>query len=324
MNPLDPAMPFLDQALDRAAAEAAFASLELNEKPVTIRDIRLVRHKPGRRAVIEYRVDTRDTGRTRTLIGKIRAKGLDRKSFEMTNQLSAEFEHAQPAAIRIPKPFGVVPELNMWLQEKVGGEPLANALLHSSLPVPPALIADAAYKIHRSAVRPARTHTVADELRILRERLEAIAAARQEWARRVDRLLGQCDRMALALPPVTARPIHRDFHPGQILAERNRLWLLDFDLFSLGDPAVDVGNFIAHLTELSLRHFGDEQRLAPIETAIEDTYVSLAGEGARARIRVYSLLTLARHISISTQFVERRPFTERLLSLCEQRIGRFA
>jgi hypothetical protein len=36
-------------------------------------------------------------------------------------------------------------------------------------------------------------------------------------------------------------------------------------------------------------------------------------------VRAYALLTLARHVHLSAQRVERQPFTERLLELCEER-----
>jgi hypothetical protein len=325
VNPLDPAMPFLESALHRAEAEAVFAALARHDGTrVSIEEIELIRHKPGRRAVIQYKVrmESATTARAievRSLIGKARAKGLDRKSFRVTKELCAEFKRTEPKGVCVPRPYDVVPAFNMWLQDKVSGEPLGKILLSDDSAALPSRIAEAAYKVHRSAVWPTRTHTVADELRILRERLAVVAAARPEWNGRLGKLMEQCHTLALTLPPITAQPIHRDFYPGQIIVDGVRLWLLDFDLFSFGDPAVDVGNFIAHVTELSLRQFGDERRLTAMEQDIEDTYVSLAGEDVRPRIRIYVLLTLARHIYISTQFEERRAFTDRLLGLCEQR-----
>ena len=120
--------------------------------------------------------------------------------------------------------------------------------------------------------------------------------------------------------------IHRDFYPAQVLVDGSRgrsprLWLLDFDLFCNGDPALDIGNFIGHLTEQSLRMFGDANALADRERAIEDRFVQLSGEDARFRVRAYQTLTLVRHIQLSTEFTERRPFTKPLLQLCEERLG---
>lgn len=46
-----------------------------------------------------------------------------------------------------------------------------------------------------------------------------------------------------------------------------------------------------------------------------------AGEPVRPAVRAYTLLTLARHVYLSTLFPERQPFTARLLELCEERLG---
>jgi hypothetical protein len=40
--------------------------------------------------------------------------------------------------------------------------------------------------------------------------------------------------------------------------------------------------------------------------------VRLAGEATRAAVRAYTRLTLARHLYLSTQFPQRRPFAEGL------------
>jgi hypothetical protein len=320
-------MPFLERALNRAEVEVEFAALtDRNGMRITVENIELIRHKLGRRAVIQYavRMDDTTTGQAiqkRILIGKVRAKGLDRKSFRVTSELCSEFKRTEPKGVRVPQPWQMVPSFNMWLQEKVSGEPLADVLLGDNLDALASRIAQAAYKVHRSTVVPTRTHTIDNELDILRERLAAVALAQPEWNLRITKLTEQCHALALALPPVPPLPIHRDFHPGQILVDGPRLWLLDFDLFSLGDPAVDIGNFLAHLTELSLRHFGNERHLAAVEREIEEAYVALAGEEIRQRIHTYALLTLARHVYISTQFAERRAFTEPLLCLCEQRLA---
>jgi len=325
MKPIDPAMPFLERALDLAEAEAALARLPQHvSERVRLEAARLIRHKPGRRAVIEYVVHCSSadaqSGR-RVLIGKARAKGLDAKSFRLTSQLAEEFEYREPIAVRVPRPYAILPEFNMWLQEKVLGEPATSFLFADNGTAVCAGIAAAAHKIHRSSVSPLRTHSVEDEMTILTERLRAVAGMNPPWAERIEHLLEQCRRLALTLAAVAPCPVHRDFHPGQILVDPERLWILDFDLFSLGDPAVDVGNFIAHITELSLRQTGDAARYVKLERALEDGYVALAGESIRPRIHIYALLSLARHIHISTQFEERKAFTGRLLDWCEARLA---
>jgi thiamine kinase-like enzyme len=66
--------------------------------------------------------------------------------------------------------------------------------------------------------------------------------------------------------------IHRDFYPDQILVDRDRLWLVDLDLCCQGDPALDIGNFIAHITEQSLRQTGDPSAMEQ-EAALREAFI---------------------------------------------------
>jgi hypothetical protein len=321
---IDAAMPFLDCALNCDEAAAALGRLRLAGSKITVETARLIQHKPARRAVIEYQVRIESLAggsEIRTLVGKARAKGLDRKSFELTRQLAAEFEATEPDTVHIPRPFGVLPEFNMWLQEKVPGTRLTEFLLAGDARTLGTRVARALHKIHCSRVAAPSEHTLNDELKILDRRLKDVSAAKPELAARIDALLARCHELVRSIPTPRPSPIHRDFHPGQVLVDGPRLWLLDFDLFSTGDPAVDVGNFIAHITELSVRHFGDDRHLATVEQAVEDEYIALTDETIRCPVHAYVLLSLARHIFISTQFEDRRAFTEPLLRLCEERFG---
>ena len=99
------------------------------------------------------------------------------------------------------------------------------------------------------------------------------------------------------------------------------LYLVDLDLYCDGDPGLDIGNFLGHITEQSLRVLGDPRALADLERAMEERFVELSGEATRAAVRAYATLTLVRHVYLSTLFAERRPFTGTLLELCEERLG---
>jgi hypothetical protein len=54
---------------------------------------------------------------------------------------------------------------------------------------------------------------------------------------------------------------------------------------------------------------------------MEERFVQLAGKGVRPAVRAYGTLTLVRHIYLSTEFSERHPFTDKLIHLCEERLG---
>jgi hypothetical protein len=90
-------------------------------------------------------------------------------------------------------------------------------------------------------------------------------------------------------------------------------------LYCQGDPALDAGNFIGHITEQAIRECGSPDALQKVERALEEEFVRLTGESVRPAVHLYRDLTLARHIYLSTKFPERKHLTERLLEICESR-----
>ena len=324
----DQDLPTLALALDPAIARREFKRslprLSGNGK-LRLKAIRVTRHKPGRRCVIEYDliVERADAPRQRvTLIGKVRAK---RSGNEGSRQLetiwNAGFDAESEDGISVPEPLGVISEFRMWFQRKVPGE-VANRLLDGPDGVPLARrIAEAIHKLHRANLATDRTHTMLDELRILRQCMEKVSAAHPDLAARVSRLMQACEHLGASLPEPQACGIHRDFYPAQVIVDGARLWLIDFDLFCLGDPGLDAGNFLGHVTEQALREHGDAGALVNVERTLEDSFVELAGERARASVHAYATLTLARHVYLSQQFSERAHLTASLVGLCEQRLG---
>jgi aminoglycoside phosphotransferase (APT) family kinase protein len=127
--------------------------------------------------------------------------------------------------------------------------------------------------------------------------------------------------MVSRLPVHTVCGIHRDFHPDNILVGDRQLFLIDFDLYAVGDPAIDAGNILAHITEWALRRCGNENALDHIEEAFCRGYLDNGGPADYHRIQALSVVTLVRHIHLSTVRVGRAHTTERLIDLCERRLG---
>ena len=161
---------------------------------------------------------------------------------------------------------------------------------------------------------------MADELGILHECLGKVMQLRPDWRGRLEKVLQASDELGTSVPAPQTCGIHRDFYPAQVVVDGERIYLIDFDLYCQGDPGLDVGNFLGHMTEQALRELGDARALAKQEEALEERFIQLSGERTRPAIRAYTILTLVRHIYLSTQFENRQEFTEPLLSLCEQRL----
>lgn len=325
----DPALPTLAQALQPKAMARQLRKVpglrpaDGDRDGLGLQAIDVRHHKPGRRCLIEYRLAPSGavgTGEGAAVLGKVRTNGLDRRSYEVQQALWRG-GFGPDASISVPEPLGVLPKLNMWLQRRVAGVAVTERLSGPDGPKLAARIAAAIDKLQRSGVTPSRSHGMSDELRILHDQLMPVAAANPAWSARIRDILAASEDLAASLPCVAPRPSHRDFYADNVLVDGERLYIIDLDLYCQADPALDVGNFIGHVTEFSLRMNGDAAALAPVEQALESEYLARAGEAVRPAIRVYTTLTLVRHIAISTRIPERRSVTPKLLDLCEHRLG---
>lgn len=87
---------------------------------------------------------------------------------------------------------------------------------------------------------------------------------------------------------IETTPVHRDFHLRQLFHDAERVWLIDWDLFAKGDPALDIGNFIVYLeTRLAKGH-------QPAVEAFLEGYLSKAPASRLARISLYKAFTYLR------------------------------
>ena len=324
----DEALPMLSRALDPdiAARSLGAFSTQLAGKDGTLRlqQIRVVRHRPGRRALVHYtlRAEGPDAHEgVVSLFGKMRARGLDRATFSLNTALWQDgFGVLSRDGVVVPEPIGVWPQARMWLQRQASGE-IATEVLRGCNGVQVARrIAHALAKLHREGPVPNRRHMLADELALLHDRVPRVGDTHPHLASRVDRVLEACDELAATLARTRLRPLHRDFYPGNVLVSDRHITLLDLDLYALGDPALDAGNFIAHLIEQGLREPGEAAAFMGPIRAFEDTFTQLEGADIRTAIWAYTTFTLVRHLYISTRIESRRTSTEAILNLCERRL----
>lgn len=324
----DLTMPTLRAALSPNAVDAQF-NRKLKQfigvgGSLSLHGIEVTRHKPGKRCVVEYRVSIDRPGKPTeetTLIGKVRSKRFGKSGYRTLKTIwDADFQADSRDGISVPDPIGTVGKFQMWLQRKVPGQVATELLTKADGPSLGRRIAEASHKLHQSNVVFEAVHDMDKELRILRERLPTVYELEPCLRRRIDAILAECDEVAASVTEPLVRPIHRDFYSDQIIVNGDRLYLLDFDLGCQGSPAVDIGNFIAHLTEQSVREYGSKTVLRAVETSITNRFLELNPHPIQPEIHVYRLLTLVRHIYLSTVVPERRGFTETMVDLCEDEL----
>lgn len=89
------------------------------------------------------------------------------------------------------------------------------------------------------------------------------------------------------------RPIHGDFHAQQVLVEGDTIIVLDFDRAARGDPAVDLGQFVAHLEHGALSGTFEPHAVDSLWQWLAEGYRLTAGN-LPADLNLYAAVGLVR------------------------------
>lgn len=320
----------LDPHLSALTDIAQMQSLLMNTLPMPFQGVlasaKLVRYKVQRRALIEYQIKGKAVNQC--VIGKYRSKGLDKRSFQIQKALW-ENGFDENSAISVPEPLGVLPEQKTWLQVKVSGRCIGDLLMpqNQRLAFLGSTVAQALRALHQSSVDKfvdLPLWAVEKELQILNERLTQAQTLLPALSTRIAKVLSHCEEIATQLSTQPAVCLHRDFYQDQILEsskQPGKMILLDLDLVCLGHAALDAGNYLAHIQEFALRQYADPHALFAHQQAFIDTFLTNNSTATLKDVEIYTILSLARHIYLSTQFSDRRHTTETLISLCEEKLN---
>jgi hypothetical protein len=274
-----PALPTLTDAtavrplLESALRDGGRPGLRLEEvRP------HLVRYKPGQRATLvldlRYAPDA-DPAWPRRVVAKA-SRGDGGASTDAWMRALWESGLGRRGAPRLAEPLGYLAGHRTLLQRALPGDrTLADLVADpgASADGPslgPALdeTADGLVALHASGVATGPPRTAAGELETARGLLQRLAPTLPERTR-VDAHALLDSLAALAGDEQQqATPVHGAFRPAQVLLDGSHPGFLDFDGFGRGEPAFDVGRFLARLGEL----VADRTRRAQLTHAFLDRY----------------------------------------------------
>ncbi|PYM13177.1 MAG: hypothetical protein DMD81_21865, partial [Candidatus Rokuibacteriota bacterium] len=199
-------------------------------------------------------------------------------------------------SLRVPRPLLVVKDLGLVLLDHFPGADLREILNNGGASEALALAGRWLARLHEAVpLAGLRIASPDHELgKVQRWRDQIGSALTRADAGRLDLALkSMCDLASwLRYEPVM---IHKDFYFGNVLWDGKRVCILDFDELAVGDPALDLGHFLAHLEVLAYRIGsrvdGLSAAASTFSTAYAATDVTLA---PRVTLyRAYTFLKLA-------------------------------
>jgi hypothetical protein len=305
--PFDPQLPTLGEALHPEALD------RLEPRALEVpSQVTLVHHPRQGPAVLRYeRCSGPQQPPVWTCYGKVYptrdTADLAHDRLRALGQASPAIE-GRPAVY--PGPLGYAPALRLLLMEALPGRPVLPGLVKQALggaPVPDRAgdttelrsalrtAGHALASLHRTEVRDLPVRTLADELDDVEHELDVVA---QVWPEVAASVMECLDARARIPEPVTRVVCHGDFTPSQVLLDGGTPGVVDLDTLCLGDPALDLGRFLAHLQLLSAKVGGDDA--AGLVDDLAHDFLRAYGEelgdppADEGRIRLYLATSLAR------------------------------
>ncbi|WP_296807414.1 aminoglycoside phosphotransferase family protein [Thiocapsa sp.] len=284
--PVDRRLPALAALVDPDARGLLMSALAQEEPELRTAELETLHYKPERRYVGKLSVD----GEARAIV-----KLYEERDFPNAWR-SAKAIRDFPASERlsVSRAMGRSKQQRIILSRWIRGVPL-NAWLRGPTrePCPMQQVGAALAAFHRQA--PGALAPVMRE----QEAMAPLAAARAVGELE-PRLAPPAQRLAsriasaLLSAPLQHRCVHGDFSADQILLDADRVAIIDYDQAGAGDPAADLGSFIARLEDDCLAGRLASVRAEEIAADLIQGYCHECGCAPPARTDLYVAAGLLR------------------------------
>lgn len=317
--PLDPAFP----QLVRVTTPAYIAAMLGTEASQPVYQATTIRYRPRQRHVLRYAAVATHSGLEvgRPIFAKL--SQADEGAATGTVVAWAATQLAQTTCgVTALQPQAWLPADQLLLYPYAAGVPLSD-LLSTNQPVSPLLYRTgvALRALHDApvpATLPLGQKTFGGEIKATLQAGEHLKALAPALFATLQTLLEQLQARQQPLPAPDTVFIHNDFKADHLLVDNDQMTLIDFDSGALGDPAADVGKFLADLRWWHA--LGGSFDLAQAQAAFLAGYGLTAPTAQLARTHLYESLILAKStVRRLNRFDDQwLPQTQRLLTHATQ------
>lgn len=222
---------------------------------IEIRDLEVIGYRLGKRLVLRYLLYSKKGPHRETeMIAKMYRpsrfiKALDIMEFLLKNGFGPD----EGDSLTVPCVLGSDPDLAAIFMEHAPGMSLHSLIEKVIFTDACAAAGRTLRKLHSTRSVNRETYSRVDELGNLQRILELIIYMYPEFGDDFkNRFRDLTDEQPSDHQPDVLS--HRDFFDKQVLFSEDRTTLLDCDNAAPADPALDIGNFVAHLTLRKMQH----------------------------------------------------------------------
>ena len=291
----DPDLPTLPAVLDPIALGAHLRqALPGHARGLEDLRVRLLRHHPGKRCVVE--VTWRWGDESRSVIGKVYAR--DRSDVYRVMEEIRRAGFGPEGEFSIPEPMAYLPALQLFLQEKVDGRPATESFLSDDEAERTAAAERCAgwlATFHAMTLGMGPSVDLPGHLRAMEQWGQRLAGLGGPLADKAVALLTRLHAAASGLLPVALRTIHGDYAHHQVILAPGRTATVDWDKYRLADPSHEAARFAVGLQRLAQRCLGSIHALDGPAAVFLRTYVASTGPGQAARLAFYRAAVCLEH-----------------------------
>ncbi|MBI4312077.1 MAG: aminoglycoside phosphotransferase family protein [Chloroflexi bacterium] len=292
--PRDGYLPSLPMAADPSQMAALFDRLAIGSgRPA----IDVLSYRPHRRCVLKY--VRASPAETTEVVGRVYRPGP--RAARIGYKMARLRLHGAAHGLTVPRLLCVEDAWNLLLQEWVPGVPLpqvlAAAKTRSEAAGPVRLAAAGLAALHSFPldVPEMDVQSLEGELARMRGRARKLQEVAPRLAEQASALLAGLAPLAQGHIGIEPTFVHDDCKPAHYLTQEDgRVAVIDLDRACLGDPAVDVGKFMAGLNEIAVRTGADHLRTLD-EVFLEEYQARASDDGVALRARLAQVITLVRN-----------------------------
>lgn len=261
--PEDIALPWL-----KKAADVDFMKLKLKSYFPSIEKVSIIplAYTPTMRATMQYEISTKS--KTTFLVGKTNAHKSPKSTYANYFALNLKAKNA----INMPKPKFLLMETKTTFIEKIDGVCLGAFLKSKKLPNILKMLAKQIAHFHKLQIPLSTIRKKEKDLKTLQKAAGQIVESFPEIKPRLDELFEKIYKEIDSRHQIEA-PIHADFHYSNIFVGKDDVSMLDFDEMALGDPAVDIGRFLASMRGPWLKNHPSLKTFYPLRDLFLENYL---------------------------------------------------
>lgn len=212
----------------------------------------VISETPGQRLVAQYVFQpdlSEKNAEAIETVGKFYADtDTGQHCYQAMRSVHAHLTQHQNAPLAIPKPLFYDQNNRLLILNWVSGEPFFDLLTNPQFEQYFWLAGKALAFLHNLPMNFGEVKTLDDNIaELITPHPSMLAQKLPEQNERIAAIIRRLQIVDSQLGTIKPVPLHRDFHLRQLFYEQDKLWLIDWDMYALGNPALDIGNFITYL-----------------------------------------------------------------------------